>query len=82
MNLKYTYVGEETPEERLRNKLQPLFFLTELAAAAEDIRKYPELIKAAVDSLDDIRDHISDIRPFYIGESPIEFKSANTTKDE
>jgi hypothetical protein len=65
MEFKYNYVGEETPVERLRNKLQPLFYLVELAGAGEDLKEFPDLIEAANDNLEDIRDHLSDIQPFY-----------------
>ena len=78
MALKYNYVGEETPVERLRNKLQPLFYLTELAGAAEDIRKFPELIKAANDILDEIRDHLSDVPEFYATIPEIEYTQNNS----
>ena len=66
MKLNYTYVGDETPEERLRNKLQPLFFLVEKIDTDGHCDDMPELIEACKGNLDEIRDHLSDIKPFYL----------------
>lgn len=65
MQLKYDYQGDETPVERLRNKLQPLFFIVERLKSGEDLKDFPEVVEAANDNLEDIRDHLSDIQPFY-----------------
>lgn len=63
--LKCNYIGEETPVERLRNKLQPLFFIVERLISGDKMDDFPEVIDAANNNLDDIRDHLSDIEPFY-----------------
>lgn len=78
MKLKYEYIGEETPVERLRNKLQPLFFLTEMSGKGRDVREFPELVKAANDNLDEIRDHLTDVKPFYAKIDKIKY-TQNTT---
>ena len=69
MALKGKYEGEETPLERLRNKLQPLFFIVEMLYKGEDVGKMPEVIEGANDNLDDIRKHLDDIEPYYKGDN-------------
>jgi hypothetical protein len=62
--LKYNYKEHETPEERLRNKLQPFWYLVSLACDSTD----PD-IKSAADmcnkNLDGIVNLLDDIEPFY-----------------
>lgn len=65
MKLKYDYKGEETPEERLRNKLQPLFYLVEKIDTEGHCNDMPSLVEACKNNLDEIRDHLADIKPFY-----------------
>lgn len=64
MELKYKYEGEETPNERLRNKLQPIFLLVESLkkVGRTDI---PKLVEICNSNLDEIRDHLDDMEPFY-----------------
>lgn len=78
MNLKYAYTGEETPEERLRNKLQPLFFLVEKIDSDGHCDDMPEVIQACKTNLDEIRNHLSDIKPFYTAEVEKKFTQNNT----
>jgi hypothetical protein len=63
-NLKYNYKQYETPEERLRNKLQPFWFLVELAQNSkdEDIKNAANMCEEV---FDDIHSLLSDIEPFY-----------------
>lgn len=78
MKLKYNYEGEETPVERLRNKLQPLFFIVERLKSGEDLSDFPEVIDAANENLEGIRDHLSDAKPFYTTQAVREYKSTLT----
>lgn len=77
MKLKFKYEGEETPVERLRNKLQPLFFIVERLKGGESLDDFPEVIDAANENLDDIRDHLSDVKPFYTEEARKEIEQQN-----
>lgn len=78
MEFKYNYVGEETPVERLRNKLQPLFFIVERLHKGESLDDFPEVIEAANDNLEDIRDHLSDAKPFFTAEAEKEYTQNNS----
>ena len=78
MALKYNYVGEETPVERLRNKLQPLFFIVEQLHAGEDLTSFGAVIKSANDNLDEIRDHLSDVKEFYATIPKIKYTQNNS----
>jgi hypothetical protein len=78
MTLKYIYVGEETPVERLRNKLQPLFFIVEHLKGGGNLDDFPEVLEAANDSLEDIRHHLSDTKPFYTTQAIKEYKTTLT----
>jgi len=81
MSFKYHYVGEETPVERLRNKLQPLFFIVELLKSGGNLDDYPKALESASDNLEDIRDHLSDIEPFYITMAETKYTQNNTLED-
>ena len=83
MEFKYNYIGEETPEERLRNKLQPLFFLVEKIKAEGHCNDMPEVLEASVANLDEIRAHLSDINPFYKMKTikELEYSQDNTSKE-
>lgn len=78
MEFKYNYVGEETPVERLRNKLQPLFFIVEHLKGGGNLDDFPEVLDAANDSLEDIRNHLSDAKPFYTLEAEKKFTQNNS----
>lgn len=64
MSLKHKYKGWENPEERLRNKIQPLFTLWHYASQSSD----PELVEVAETCqpvLQDIKDLLDDIPVYY-----------------
>ena len=63
--LKYNYVGEETPEERLRNKLSPLYALVNVIGVEPEYPKIVELLKVCKENLIEIKNHLDDIIPFY-----------------
>ena len=81
MSLKYHYVGEETPVERLRNKLQPLFFIVELLKSGGNLDDYPNAVDSAADNLEDIRDHLSDVEVFYATIPETKYTQNNSLED-
>ncbi len=58
----YVYTNDETPEERLRNKLSPLFLAIEVADNGDCNKK---IISEAVKTLPDILMHLEDIEQYY-----------------
>lgn len=67
MKTKQTYMEGESPSERLRNKLSPLFFIVDVLANDPSILvdgPTKDLLLSAAkkcqDSQQDIRDHIDD----------------------
>ena len=69
--LVYTYREGETPEERLRNKIQPLFTLVSILEAKGEVT--PEVIALSKSTVNDIRDLLDDITPFYTANCPEHF---------
>lgn len=66
MDFKYHYKEGETPEERLRNKLQSVFFLVEiLEKNKEQFGGIRELIDSAVSAKADIGKILDDIPVYY-----------------
>ncbi len=74
--LVYNYRSGETPEERLRNKLQPLFSLVNTVATGEKVSK--QHIDICVSVLPDIKDLLDDMSTFYIVNSDIKFTQTDT----
>jgi hypothetical protein len=64
----YTYREGETPEERLRNKIQPLFTLVSMLEAGATVS--PEVISLSRATVTDIRSLLNDIVPFYTVDYP------------
>jgi hypothetical protein len=64
-DLKYKYVGDETPEERLRNKLSPLYALVNVINIDPEYPKLDELLVVCKANLIEIKEHLDDIIPFY-----------------
>lgn len=75
--LKYSYRNGETPIERLRNKLQPIFLLVATAEVQTSNEGLKELGSMCVPILDEINDLLDDIGPFYKIESP-KYEQSNT----
>ena len=63
-DLKYNYQKNETPEERLRNKLQPFYFLIAEAAKITELYDVAKMCDANIEDIDALLD---DITPFYTG---------------
>lgn len=63
-DLKYKYKQYESPEERLRNKLQPFWFLVDMAMMSqdEDLKKSAKMCQKV---MDDVHTLLSDIETFY-----------------
>lgn len=78
VKLNYNYVGEETPEERLRNKLSPLFTLVNILDTQPGYPKLEELIILCKGNLIEIREHLTDILPFYMKLGEIKYKQSGT----
>ena len=84
-DLKYNYVGDETPEERLRNKLSPLYALVNVINIDPKYEKLDELLITCKANLIEIKEHLDDIIPFYSVIENIQklnYKQSNTLEDE
>ncbi len=61
-DLKYNYKEFETPEERLRNKLQPFYYLVAEAAKTTELFGIAQMCDGVIPHIDALLD---DIDPFY-----------------
>ena len=61
-DLKYNYQHNETPEERLRNKLQPFYFLVAEAANYTNLYGVAKMCDSNINDIDALLD---DIEVFY-----------------
>ena len=80
MDLKYTYLTGETPEERLRNKLQPLLSLVDMVKEGTPISS--TLLTSCITCKEIIRDLLDDITPFYIEIPNKTYIQTNTLSNE
>lgn len=62
-SLKYEYKKGETPEERLRNKLQPLFYIFNSIKRKEPITD--KHLKICEKNIEDVNKILDDIPEFY-----------------
>ena len=82
--LHYKYVGDETPEERLRNKLSPLYALVNVINIDPEYPKLDELLVTCKASLIEIKEHLDDIIPFYTNIANLKklnYEQDNTLED-
>lgn len=84
MKLKYSYKKDETPEERLRNKLQPIFYLVSAVETRSEDPYLKELAAKCALDLDEVIMLLDDIPVFYQSAALMvpkdEFKQTNTLK--
>jgi len=80
MKFQYNYLAGETPEERLRNKIQPLFSLVD--AVTLGFKPSDNLIKAANESKVSIRMLLDDITPYYTSVDRPKYTQNNTLNEE
>ena len=63
--LKYEYKENETPEERLRNKLQPFFYLASAVEVGEASAEIKEVATMCLSVTDDIINLLDDMSTLY-----------------
>ena len=63
--LKYEYKQSETPEERLRNKLQPFFYLVSAVKVGEVSAEIKAVAAMCLSVVDDIQDLLDDMNTLY-----------------
>jgi len=80
MEFQYNYLTGETPEERLRNKIQPLFSLVDVIAAGG--KPSVAHMAAAIESKGDIRKLLDDITPYYTSVDRPKYTQNNTLNEE
>lgn len=60
--MPYKYKKDETPEERIRNKLSVVFLTIEQAGLGEC---NSEMVKASLRVIPEINEHLDNIKTFY-----------------
>ena len=81
IQFNYVYRQGESPEERLRNKLQPFFTLVTLVEQDPTSEHTKKTVATCKVVMEDIKDILTDIKPFYSIVEP-KYTQNNTFEDE